>query len=99
MLPVSSISLACNLTNPIDVSVACNVIPLTTLNVRPFGSLFYKKEAVKAFLAQLLVPNKLPVNPKVEVVEPVTISEPEIIALPVYGKLDPPPPLLEEEIA
>jgi hypothetical protein len=60
-----------------------------------------KYEAVKAFVAQLLVPNKLPVNPKVEIVEPVTTKEPEIIALPVYGKagvLGPPPPPLEEDI-
>ena len=84
---------------PVEGSVACKVIPLVTLRVSPRGSLFYKKEAVKAFVAQLAVPNKLPVNPKVEVVEPVTIKEPEIIALPVYGKADPPPPLLEEEIA
>jgi hypothetical protein len=32
------------------------------------------------------------VNPRVEVVEPVTIKEPVIIADPVYGNDAPPPP-------
>jgi hypothetical protein len=38
------------------------------------------------------VPNKLPVNPKVDIIDPVTIKLPVIIALPVYGKDDPLPP-------
>ena len=41
------------------------------------------KDAVKALLAQLAVPNKLPVKPPVDVVEPVTTNEPVgIITLP-----------------
>ena len=38
------------------------------------------------------MPDKLPVNPKVEIVDPVTIKDPVITAFPVNGKADPPPP-------
>jgi hypothetical protein len=41
---------------------------------------------------QLEVPNNEPVNPNVDVVEPVTIKLPVITALPVNGKPAPPPP-------
>ena len=37
-------------------------------------------------------PNKEPVNPEDALIEPVTINEPLIIALPVYGNEAPPVP-------
>ena len=59
-----------------------------------------KKDAVEALFAQLDVPNNEPVNPNVDVVEPVTIKLPVINALPVNGNpapLPPPPPFIAYE--
>jgi hypothetical protein len=38
------------------------------------------------------VPDSDPVNPPVDVVGPVTTKDPLIVADPVYGNIDPPPP-------
>ena len=49
------------------------------------------KDAVRAkdaVVAKDAVPNKEPVNPFVDVELPVIISDPDMIALPVYGKGD-----------
>jgi hypothetical protein len=49
-------------------------------------------DALVEFDAQLAVPNSDPVNPLVDVIEPVTTKLPVITADPVYGKDTPPPP-------
>jgi hypothetical protein len=46
--------------------------------------------ALEALTAQLPVPNNEPVNPNVDVVDPVITNDPVIIALPVYGNDAPP---------
>jgi hypothetical protein len=56
--------------------------------------------AFKTYDAVAAVPDNEPVNPNVEVVEPVTIKLPVINALPVNGNpapLPPPPPFIAYE--
>ena len=62
------------------------------VNGNGFEAILGAHDADNAWVAYDAVPSSEPVNPRVEVVDPVTINEPVILAEPVYGNDAPSPP-------